>query len=62
MDVGQTIGPVLTGFLIGAWGYGVAFPALAVVLALSAVVFAFVPQPARAPAWYPRHPPGRGST
>lgn len=45
MDVGQTIGPVLTGFLIGAWGYGVAFPALATVLALSAVVFAFVPQP-----------------
>jgi MFS family permease len=44
MDVGQTIGPVLTGFLIGAWGYGVAFPALAVVMALSAGVFAFVPK------------------
>lgn len=49
MDVGQTIGPVLTGFLVGAWGYGVAFPALAVVLALSAFVFGFVPEPARAP-------------
>ena len=45
MDVGQTIGPVLTGFLIGAWGYGVAFPALAVILALSGIAFAFVPQP-----------------
>lgn len=50
MDIGQTIGPVLTGFLIGAWGYGVAFPVLAVVLALSAFVFAFVPLPGRAPA------------
>jgi MFS family permease len=44
MDVGQTIGPVLTGFLIAAWGYGVAFPVLAMVIAASAVVFAFVPR------------------
>lgn len=45
MDIGQTIGPVLTGFLIAAWGYGVAFPALAVIIAVSAVTFLFVPRP-----------------
>jgi MFS family permease len=44
MDVGQTIGPVMTGVLVGLWSYGVAFPALAAVLALSALVFAFAPQ------------------
>jgi MFS transporter, DHA1 family, multidrug resistance protein len=44
MDVGQTIGPVLTGFLVGTWGYGVAFPALAAVLALSAAVFLAAPR------------------
>ena len=44
MDVGQTIGPVMTGVLIGVWSYGVAFPALAAVLALSALVFAFAPR------------------
>ena len=46
MDIGQTIGPVLTGFLIAAWGYGVAFPVLATVLTAIAVVFAFVPKQA----------------
>jgi MFS family permease len=46
MDVGQTIGPLLTGFLVGAWGYGVAFPVLAAVLAVSALVFALSPRPA----------------
>ena len=45
MDVGQTIGPVLTGFLIAVWGYGVAFPVLATIIAASAVTFAFVPRP-----------------
>ena len=44
MDIGQTIGPVLTGTLVGLWSYGVAFPVLAAVLALSALVFAFAPQ------------------
>ncbi len=39
MDVGQTIGPVMTGFLVAYAGYGVAFGALAVVLTLSAVLF-----------------------
>jgi hypothetical protein len=36
--------PVLTGFLVGAWGYGAAFSALASVLALSALIFVFAPQ------------------
>jgi MFS family permease len=45
MDIGQTIGPVLAGFLIAIWGYGVAFPVLAVVIVASAVLFALVPKP-----------------
>lgn len=49
MDVGQTIGPVLAGFVIGVWGYRAVFPVLAAVIALSAVVFAFVPQPVKKP-------------
>ena len=44
MDVGQTIGPVMTGALIAAWGYGAAFPALATVLGLSALVFLIAPR------------------
>jgi MFS family permease len=44
MDVGQTIGPVLMGFMIATWGYGVAFPALALVIGASAIMFAFVPK------------------
>lgn len=43
MDVGQTIGPVLTGLLVAAWGYHAAFPVLAAVLALSAMIFVFAP-------------------
>jgi DHA1 family multidrug resistance protein-like MFS transporter len=50
MDIGQTIGPVLTGFLVGIWGYGVAFPALSAVLALSAVMFMCAPRAAPRPA------------
>ena len=46
MDIGQTIGPVMTGFRVAALGYGVAFPALAIIIAASAVVFAFVPRSA----------------
>jgi MFS family permease len=49
MDVGQTIGPVLTGFVVGSLGYPVAFPVLATVLALSAVLFIFTPRPALVP-------------
>lgn len=44
MDVGQTIGPVMTGFLVAAWGYELAFPTLAGVLILSALVFAAAPR------------------
>ena len=50
MDVGQTIGPVLTGFLVGTWGYGVAFPALALVIALSILVFLWPQRPLQANA------------
>jgi MFS family permease len=45
MDIGQTIGPVLTGFLVAVWGYGVAFPVLATIIAASAVMFVLVPKP-----------------
>ena len=45
MDVGQTIGPVMTGLVVGVWGYGVAFPVLACVLTLSALMFVFAPRP-----------------
>ena len=45
MDIGQSIGPVLAGFLIATSGYRVAFPVLALVIAASAVVFARVPKP-----------------
>lgn len=39
-DVGRTLGPVLTGFLVGAYAYAVAFPALAPVIAARILVFA----------------------
>ena len=38
MDVGQSIGPVLTGFMIGVAGYGSAFTLLAAILALAALM------------------------
>lgn len=53
MDVGQTIGPVMTGLLVAGWGYGVAFPALAVVLAASATVFLAAPRLGAAPVTPP---------
>ena len=40
MDIGQATGPVLTGVLIGAGGYRLAFLTLAALLALGAVAFA----------------------
>ena len=43
MDVGQTIGPVMTGALVALWGYGAAFSALAAVVVASAVVFIIAP-------------------
>lgn len=48
MDIGQTIGPVLTGFAIGMWGYHVAFPLLGGILALSALLFFASPRAAPA--------------
>lgn len=38
MDVGQSIGPVLTGWMVGMAGYGSAFTMLAAILALAAVL------------------------
>ena len=44
MDVGQTIGPVMMGLFVATWGYAIAFPVLAAVLAMSALVFAVAPR------------------
>lgn len=38
MDVGQSIGPVLTGWMVGVVGYGSAFTLLAAILVLAAVM------------------------
>ena len=38
MDVGQSIGPVLTGWVVGAAGYGSAFTLLAAILAGAALM------------------------
>lgn len=38
MDVGQSIGPVLTGWMVGVAGYGSAFTLLAAILVLAAVM------------------------
>lgn len=38
MDVGQSIGPVLTGWLVGVLGYGFAFNLLAVILMLAGLL------------------------
>jgi MFS family permease len=38
MDVGQSIGPVLTGFMVGVAGYGSAFTLLAAILVLAALL------------------------
>jgi DHA1 family multidrug resistance protein-like MFS transporter len=38
MDVGQSIGPVLTGWMVGVAGYGSAFTLLAAILVLAALL------------------------
>jgi MFS family permease len=43
-DIGQTIGPVATGFLVAGFGYQVAFPVLASVLVMATSVFVIAPQ------------------
>ena len=47
MDIGQTLGPVSTGFVIAHAGYGPAFFALAGVLVASAVLFRWADSAAR---------------
>jgi hypothetical protein len=42
MDVGQSIGPVLTGWMVGTAGYGNAFAGLAVILVLAALLLGLV--------------------
>jgi MFS family permease len=48
MDVGQSIGPVLTGFMIGFAGYGSAFGLLAAILALAALMLGLLLRDAKA--------------
>jgi hypothetical protein len=38
MDVGQSIGPVLTGWMVGMAGYGSAFSLLAAILLSAALL------------------------
>ena len=38
MDVGQSIGPVLTGWMVGYAGYGSAFTLLATILLTTALM------------------------
>jgi MFS family permease len=49
MDVGQSIGPVLTGWMVGTAGYGSAFTLLAVILLLAALMLGFLIGDAGAP-------------
>jgi len=42
MDVGQSIGPVLTGWMVGVAGYGSAFTLLAAILVLAAIMLALL--------------------
>jgi MFS family permease len=42
MDVGQSIGPVLTGWMVGVAGYGSAFTLLAAILVLAALLLGLV--------------------
>jgi predicted MFS family arabinose efflux permease len=39
MDVGHSAGPMVTGLLVAAWGYGPAFTLGAVVLVVCAAIF-----------------------
>ena len=46
MDVGQSIGPVLTGFVVGIAGYASAFGVLAAILVLATLLLRGLPAPA----------------
>ena len=48
MDVGQSIGPVLTGFMVGVAGYGSAFSLLAVILVAAALMLGLLLHDAKA--------------
>lgn len=39
MDVGHSAGPMVTGLLVAAWGYGPAFTLVAAVLVVCAAIF-----------------------
>jgi len=45
MDVGQTIGPVLTGWVVGAYGYTSAFILLGAISLVAALVFGYAMRP-----------------
>ncbi len=47
MDVGHSTGPMVTGLLVAAWGYGPAFALIAVLLVACAAVFATLVHRAR---------------
>ena len=42
MDIGHASGPIVSGLLIGAYGYGIGFPAIGIVLALVSLLFPVV--------------------
>jgi MFS family permease len=48
MDVGQSIGPVLTGFIVAHLGYASAFGTLAAILVLASLLLSALPRHARA--------------
>ncbi|MBT9541164.1 MFS transporter [Thiobacillus sp.] len=48
MDVGQSIGPVLTGFMVGVAGYGSAFTLLAAILVAAALMLGLLLHDAKA--------------
>ncbi len=45
MDVGHSTGPMVTGLLVAAWGYGPAFALVAALLVICAVLFATLVRP-----------------
>ncbi|MCK4316909.1 MAG: hypothetical protein KAX24_14170, partial [Anaerolineae bacterium] len=47
MDVGHSTGPIVTGLLVAAWGYGPAFALVAALLVICAAIFATLVDRAR---------------
>ena len=50
MDIGQALGPVLTGWVVGAYGYTSAFTLLAVILLVGALLFSIGMRVSASPA------------